>query len=134
MNKQSNSNSLYRWHGGSNDKLNLPVATDETLQIGHVRYTLQAIIVHRGITKNSGHYLSIVSRGNRWISCDDDKVQLRVVNEMHNQLVLFYSICLLTIDVSNADVIFDGNFFRLTFWQIHHCIVCLKLRMFCYTH
>jgi ubiquitin C-terminal hydrolase len=58
-----------------NDKLNLPVATDKTLQIRQVKYILQGMIVHRGMTKNSGHYLSIVTQKNNWISCDDDKVQ-----------------------------------------------------------
>ena len=37
-------------------------------------YLLQAIVLHTGVSCNSGHYTAIVRQGRQWLHCDDETV------------------------------------------------------------
>ena len=80
-------------------KINVPVKVDDTLCIGAFNgYVLTSTILHRGTTKNCGHYTGLIRdpATNTWVHTDDDKAQVieeRVAKEMLRKegYILFYS-------------------------------------------
>lgn len=65
---------------------------DEPNYNKYSRYTIFAIIIHWGKSIQSGHYISIVKRNDKWYICDDDEVKEIDEDEIlvDNAYLLFY--------------------------------------------
>jgi hypothetical protein len=110
-------------------KLNTPVTIPHLLDIQLLnlhnhkvqhtyKYELQSIIVHIGNTTNSGHYISIVNSGDKFIICNDADIS-RNFNYAKNYkskdaYLLFYKICSVdsTPKLTSTTYDIDNNFYN----------------------
>ena len=44
-----------------------------------VKYELQAVVTHHGLTCTTGHYTAVVKHDDNWLMCDDKQVGLYTV-------------------------------------------------------